>query len=457
LNKASLTSNEAQHFYAVVIDATFPYKTNQDRYICSLKIVDPSLYLKSQKGTGDASDYATLVLYAKRFEDLPIIHRVGDIIRVHRATLRLYNGVRQFNANVFYNSSWALFSTDKKSALQEIGGQDAGNELTPFSYSGKHFSFEKSEAAIVQNIRKWAQQYFAQYNVISQDMYVPLNKAQAQKGDFDVLAKILQVFELDEYTNELKLKDQSGQVFYTLALKLKFPHLRAGEVVRIRSATYDETSVQKKVLLLSHYSNIVTFVSTSKIAKELKAKITEDRAVEKAALKQDVSLSAVVLTEVDKKHAGLPTHSLQDLFHNVDSDKELSSRDTFRTQFYVSKIEPADVKEWVKSYDRKSKKTSSLKGSAAKGGDNIFQVQFLVKDASTQLNNNTYRILLYTHDGLGANFFGNVKADNLYKNNDARKKLEEYAELLTRFNSYVDAVVERRNGFYFIKDTRIVF
>lgn len=98
-----------------------------------------------------------------------------------------------------------------------------------------------------------------------------------------------------------------------------------------------------------------------------------------------------------------------------------------------------------------------MKGAAAKGGDNIFQVSFLVKDASTQLNNNTYRVLLYTHDGLGANFFNNIKADNLHKNNDARKKLEEYSELLTKFNSYVDAVLERRNGFYFIKDTRIVY
>jgi Telomeric single stranded DNA binding POT1/CDC13 len=191
LNKASLTSNEYSNFYGVVIDATFPYKTNQERYICSLKIVDPSLYLKSQKGTGDASDYATLVLYAKRFEDLPIIHRIGDIIRVHRANLRLYNGQRQFNANVFYNSSWALFSTDKKSVLEEIGGQDGGSELTPFSYSGAHYTFEKSEAPLLQNIRKWAQQYFAQYNVISSDMFVALNKAQASKGDFDVLAKIL--------------------------------------------------------------------------------------------------------------------------------------------------------------------------------------------------------------------------------------------------------------------------
>lgn len=207
LNKAPLTSAEAQHFYGVVIDATFPYKTNSDRYICSLKIVDPSLYIKSQKGTGDSSDYATLVLYAKRFEDLPIIHRLGDIIRVHRATLRLYNHQRQFNANIFYNSSWALFSTDKKSALQEIGNQDAGNENTPFSYSGKHYTFEKHEAAVLSNTRKWAQQYFSQYNVISSDMFVPLNKASAQKGDFDVVAKISQTLELDEYTNELRLRD----------------------------------------------------------------------------------------------------------------------------------------------------------------------------------------------------------------------------------------------------------
>jgi hypothetical protein len=50
----------------------------------------------------------------------------------------------------------------------------------------------------------------------------------------------------------------------------------------------------------------------------------------------------------------------------------------------------------------------------------------LVKDASTQLNNSTYRVLLYTHDGLGANFFNGQAADNLYKNDAARKKLEEY-------------------------------
>lgn len=358
LAKASLTSNEPQHFYATIIDATFPYKTNKDRYICSMKICDPSLNLRGAKGTGDASNnFATLVLYAKCFEDLPIVHRIGDIIRVHRAVLRLYKGHRQFNASVFYNSSWALFSTDKTSVLQEMGGKaDDGREFAPFAFSGKHHTFEKHERATLSAMRKWAQTYSAAYPMVNSDMYVPLNKAQAQKDDFDVVAKILHVFEKDEYTNELKLRDASGAVFYSLALKLKFPHLRQGDVVKIRSAKFDETS-KKHVLNLSHYSNVMTFVSTSKLAKEVRSKVNDDKAADKASLKSAVMMNPVVLTEVDKKHQNLPNSSLHDLFHYAENDPALANKNTFRTSFYVTKIEPGTVQEWTKCYDKKCKKT----------------------------------------------------------------------------------------------------
>ena len=83
-------------------------------------------------------------------------------------------------------------------------------------------------------------------------------------------------------------------------------------------------------------------------------------------------------------------------------------------------------------------------------------MQFLVKDITTQYNANLYRILLYTHDGHGKDFFG-VQADNLYKNDSAAKKLQEASKNLTKFNCWVDAIVEKRNGFYCIKDTKMVF
>jgi hypothetical protein len=115
-------------------------------------------------------------------------------------------------------------------------------------------------------------------------MYVPLNKATAQKKDFDVVAKVLQVFEMDDYTNELKLRDASGAVYYCLALKLKFPHIRHGDVVRVRSCTHDSTSTSKHMLLLSHFSNIMTFCSSSKLAKEVRT-VKDSRDDEKKSLK----------------------------------------------------------------------------------------------------------------------------------------------------------------------------
>jgi hypothetical protein len=44
-------------------------------------------------------------------------------------------------------------------------------------------------------------------------------------------------------------------------------------------------------------------------------------------------MNAVVLTEVDKKHAGLANTPLSELFHHADSDPELQNKSTFRTTF----------------------------------------------------------------------------------------------------------------------------
>lgn len=145
--------------------------------------------------------------------------------------------------------------------------------------------------------------------------------------------------------------------------------------MRIRSASFDETSLNKKVLVLQHYSNIMTFLGSSKLAATL-SKVTDDKGPEKAALKSDTSMLPVVLTEVDKKHQGLANTSLHDLFHSVDNSKS-----TFRTCFYVTKVEPSDnLSEAIQTYDKKTKKCTSAKTGK---GDLVHRMQFLVKDVST--------------------------------------------------------------------------
>jgi hypothetical protein len=49
-------------------------------------------------------------MFANKFEDLPVSQRVGDIIRVHRASVGIFKNQKQFTANIFFNSSWAVFS-----------------------------------------------------------------------------------------------------------------------------------------------------------------------------------------------------------------------------------------------------------------------------------------------------------------------------------------------------------
>jgi hypothetical protein len=398
LNKVSLTSNDDHNVYGVVIDATFPHKVNQEKYVCSLKIIDPSLH---QKGKAGNNDFATVVIYAKRFEDLPICHRVGDIIRLHRASLRLYKEQRQFNVSTHWNGSWALFSAD-----------DA--QFAPVTWNGKRATFEKHETALLSSLRKWVAQHFGSHDGVTKDLYQALSGAKKASSDFDVVAKILSIHEMDEYTNELKLSD-GGDSWYTLALKLKFPNLRASQVVRIRSATYDETSTAKNVLALSHYSNIMTFVPSSRLATDLNKKVTFSWSSDADELKKEVPSHAVVLSEVEKKHATLPVTSLHDLFHNESS----LTGNTFRTTFSVVKVE-GEVKDLVRIFDKKTKKSSSAKG---KTGEYIWQVSLLCKDASTAGNANKYRIHVNSHEGLGAAFFG--KASNLHTDSASAKKTEK--------------------------------
>ena len=289
LNKVSLTSTDTHNVYGVIIDASFPNKVNSEKYVCSLKIVDPSVHSKGGKASDN--DYATVVIYGNKFEDLPIADRVGDIIRLHRATLRIYKGVRQFNVTTHWNGSWALFNAE-----------DAAFE--PKSWKGKRASFEHHEKSLLSSLRKWIGTHFGSHDGVTKDLYSSLSGAKKATGDFDVVAKILSIHEMDEYTNELKLSD-GGDAWFTLALKLKFPRLRAGKVVRVRSATYDETSSAKNVLALSHYSNIMTFVDSSKLAADVSKKAQDDWKSDAAELNKDVPSHAIVLSEIDKKHAGL--------------------------------------------------------------------------------------------------------------------------------------------------------
>ena len=101
------------------------------------------------------ADFISIVFFADKFDDLPVCQRVGDIIRVHRATVATYKDRKQFTANVCFNSSWALFPLHFK-GQNEVGQAQITDEFAPWSFFGKSVQVEKDEHQSLRNLRKWA-------------------------------------------------------------------------------------------------------------------------------------------------------------------------------------------------------------------------------------------------------------------------------------------------------------
>lgn len=106
-------------------------------------------------------DFCSLVLFASKFEDLPISQKVGDIIRIHRATVGTYKSQKQFTANIFFNSSWALFPP------MAIKNSPKDLEFRPQQFYGKQLSFDMKEMKILRSMRKWVSKEFHDHTMLT--------------------------------------------------------------------------------------------------------------------------------------------------------------------------------------------------------------------------------------------------------------------------------------------------
>ena len=106
--------------------------------------------------------------------------------------------------------------------------------------------------------------------------------------------------------------------------------------------------------------------------------------------------------------------------------------------------------------DSENKKNKKNKEESYKDGDTecklVYQIRFLCKDPSTAKNPYLYSILLYSHDDMASDFF-NDEPKNLYLDEDALANVTKKLDLLTKFNIYVEAIAEQKNGWLMIKDT----
>jgi hypothetical protein len=445
-------TQEAVNFYGVVIDACFPYKVDEKKYMCYLKVVDPTYCIMEEQ-----DNFAIVSLQARRFEDLPIIQRCGDIIRIHRAEYNYKEDQAYFKLNMSYSSSWSVFSADDQVAPEVNAEEDWTYKA--YAFSGKQYTFEGHDQKLLKSIRKWNKDYMTNNLVIIKEMYTPLNQAAEEEGDFNVVARITQIVQRDSYTSDIRLKDQSKATWFLTVSRRKFPRLQEGSVVKIRSASIDTETERERCLELAPHSNIMTFVPFSMLNNKMMSEISMNPdKVDKELFKKPILTEPVLATRTFGDYSKLPLTTLSEMFDSSNSEETI-----FRTRFYVVKMTPDNSEDFIEMHVPKSSKaTPSMKAKAK--GESAYKVQFLAKDPSTAIDDFLYKIYLYSHNGLGREFFPNVDLLNCSRVNQAQiniNALQKFQQTLLKFNVHVEAVVEKvmnnKSASFFIRDTIMKF
>lgn len=203
---------------------------------------------------------------------------------------------------------------------------------------------------------------------------------------------------------------------------------------------FDSTSKHKQVLIVQHFSNILRFQPHFKLAKQLDVKVRDQWKNDYQELQKPVPMHSIIVSEISAsdKIKNLAPTTLED---SLNSTKALQ-----RSIFQVVKIE-GEVQDYCQVYNPKTKQTKSAKGVL--GSNLVWKVSMLCRDShQTQ---KLFRVQLAEN----SDFFG-IKAVNLWQNREARKRIEQTREMITKFNVFVEAVLEKSSaGNLTIKDTKL--
>lgn len=249
------------NIYALVIDASLPNPAkDQNKFICTVKIIDHT-YHSTGNEPSPSYKHMSCIFYAKKAQDCPQPKHIGDIIRVHRASVKEYQGKFQLHVNVHFNSSWVLFP--------------AGVDIDQaYRFSGKNHSFDNNiEVKILQALRQFGQQYFNEHSVVHQSNFTPLMDCfKQERKELDLMVKLLRVFDRDDLNLEVAMRDQScpEQTIWSMSVgkaKLSEP-LIEGEVYRVRGVWVDRTS-ERNMMMAKPQTNFLRFPYYSQVYQKL--------------------------------------------------------------------------------------------------------------------------------------------------------------------------------------------
>ena len=211
------------NFYGIIYDASFPLEEeNTGKYSCVLKLIDQTTNCLTNPNDF-SENIINLIIKSNERENIPFVHYIGDIIRIHRG---FYS--KKKKRNVYLNlskdnkeikGSWCLYHSNDKS-----------NE--PYACSNKKYSVESQDKLNLEGLKKWVKSYMGIDKSLKYPMQIKLENRAQEGNDKDLMVHVVKKVEADNHLILFVQDETDGCELHTYKY---YNFIKENDVIRVRS------------------------------------------------------------------------------------------------------------------------------------------------------------------------------------------------------------------------------
>ena len=240
------------NFYAVVYDASFPLEeSTSKKYSCTLKLIDQTTNCLT-----NPNDFNNNIIYltikSSEKENIPYVHHIGDVIRVHRgfyspkAKRNVYLNVCKDNK---FKGSWCLYSLNN-------------NSNDPYSCSNKKYTVESQDKQNIETYKNWSKTYLSKDKALVYPYQIKLESRLNGGNDNDLLVHVVKKVELNDELVLFIQDDTDGCELHTYKY---YNFIQENDIIRVRAyKTFDNNA-----LILNEFGNILIVPQCSHVYKDV--------------------------------------------------------------------------------------------------------------------------------------------------------------------------------------------
>ena len=246
------------NFYGVIYDSTFPLEeATTGKYSCTIKLIDQSTNCLS-----NPNDFNENIIYltikSSEKENIPYIHNIGDVIRIHHGFYSPKNK-RNVYLNVCkgnkLNGSWCLYSVNN-------------NTLEPYACSNKKYTIEEQDKENIETYKSWSKSYLGKNKSLTYPYQINLDERNEEGNNKDLLAQVVKKVELGDQIVLFIQDDTDGCELHTYKY---YNFIKENDIIRVRAyKNFDNSS-----LILNEFGNILVIPQFAACYKEFYDKLAK--------------------------------------------------------------------------------------------------------------------------------------------------------------------------------------